>query len=118
MIRKKRKKLATHGGAIAGNVSVDVYSGYVHGRLIKSMGKAVESVKIMVDKYETEGYPVKLFAADKAIVSAGKFKVMTPETMQYLAEKHIKWVGAEPYNHANGTPHVEQVIRVIGDLID
>jgi hypothetical protein len=112
-IRRYRKKLPTHGGAIAANVSYDVYSGYVHGRLLKSTAKSVESVRTVVDVYATAQHPIAEFAADRGILHLGKFKVSTPEVVAFLQQKHIAFHGAEPNNHSNGTPHVERIIGVI-----
>jgi len=41
---QKQKKLLSHGGAIATAVGVDCFSGFVHGKLLKSVAKAVESL--------------------------------------------------------------------------
>lgn len=117
LVRKKVKKLATHGGAIAAYVSYDVYSGMTHGRLVKSVAKAVECVKETVEIYRTHGHTVSELAADKGILSEGKFRVATSETKAYCLSQGVKMAGAEPYNHSNGTEHVERVIQVIGKLI-
>jgi hypothetical protein len=113
LIRRSRKKLPTHGGAVAGNVTYDVYSGFVHGRLLKSLARAVDSVRAVVDIYATAQHPIVELAADRGIIHLGKFKVDTPEVVAFLQEKHIAFHGAEPYNHSNGTPHVERIIGVI-----
>lgn len=117
VVRKRAKKLATHGGAIAAYISYDVYSGMVHGRLVKSVAKAVECVKETVEIYRTHGHTVSELAADKGILSDGKFRVNTSETKAYCMSQGIKMSGAEPYNHSNGTEHVERVIQVVGKLI-
>ena len=116
-IRKRVRKLPTHGGAIAANVTYDVYSGFVHGRLIKSMANAVTWVRETVELYDTAGYKIGEMAADRGIIHEGKFRVSTPEVIAYLLTKNVKFSGAEPYNHANGTPHVERIIGVIKEKI-
>ena len=113
LLRKNRRKLPTHGGAVAANVTYDVYSGFVHGRLLKSLARAVDCVRAIVDIYATARHPIAELAADRGIIHQGKFKVDTPEVVAYLQEQHIAFHGAEPYNHANGTPHVERIIGVI-----
>jgi hypothetical protein len=42
--RVQTVKLPTHGGAVAAYISVDVYSGYITGRLVKSMTQPVDRV--------------------------------------------------------------------------
>lgn len=111
--RKKAAKLATHGGAIAGNVWVDAYSGYVGGELVKSTARPIELVRRCVQALELEGHQMQIFAADSGVSSQSMFQVFTPEVDAYLLGQRIHSVRSEPYNHSNGTPHVENVIKPI-----
>jgi len=111
--RKKAAKLATHGGAIAGNVWVDAYSGYVGGELVKSTARPIELVRRCVQALELEGHQMQTFAADSGVSSQSMFQVFTPEVDAYLLGQRIHSVRSEPYNHSNGTPHVENVIKPI-----
>lgn len=117
VFRKKVKKLASFGGAVAAWVSYDVYSGFVYGRLVKSVAKAVDCVKELVEYYEKYGHKVCEIAADRGIITEGKYRINTPETIAYCSSKGIRTKGAEPYNHSNGTPHVERVIQVVENMI-
>lgn len=117
VFRKKVRKLASFGGAIAAWVAYDVYSGFVYGKLVTSVAKSVECVKELVEFYEKHGHKVHEIAADRGIVTEGKFRITTPETIAYCSSKGIRTKGAEPYNHSNGTPHVERVIQVVENMI-
>jgi len=116
--RKKVKKLSTHGGAIAANVYVDAYSGYVQGTLVKSTARPLQLIEDAISKYEAYHHPVQLFAADSGVSSQSEFRVFVPEVERYLLSKKIKTRRAEPYNHSNGCSHdVENIIRSIKVLI-
>lgn len=111
--RKKAAKLATHGGAIAGNVWVDAYSGYVGGELVKTTARPIELVQRCVQALVLEGHQMQTFAADSGVSSQSMFQVFTPQVDAYLLEQRVHSVRSEPYNHSNGTPHVENVIKPI-----
>lgn len=115
--RKRIKKLPTHGGAIAAIVTVDSYSGFVMGRLVKSTAKSIELVKEIINEYEKHNYHIMEFAADNGILTQSTFRVITPEVETYLLGKRIATRRSEPYNHSNGTPTVEVTIRRIKNLI-
>lgn len=115
--KKITRKLPSHGGAIAGFVAVDVYSGYVHGQLTSSMKESVNHVKNVVEQFELDGHKIKLLAADQGIISRSLFTVTTPAVKRYLQSKQIQPETAEPYNHNNGTPNVERTVRTIQELI-
>lgn len=114
--RKKVGKLPTHGGAVAAFVAIDAYSSYVHGQLVRNLQDAVEQVKSIVDMYRIEGYKIEVFAADQGVVSQSMFRVHLPETQQYLNDQGIASECGEPYNHDNGTTHVERVGRSVKEL--
>lgn len=111
--RTKVTKLATHGGAIAACVSVDVFSGFVRGELVMSTARPLDIVKRCVQRYEMLGHKIENFCADSGVSSQSMFQVFTPEVEGYLLEKGIQSHRAEPYNHSNGTEHVENVIGTI-----
>jgi hypothetical protein len=115
--RKRIKKLPTHGGAIAACVTVDCYSGYVMGKLVKSTAKSVEIVREIIDEFKKYNYPVKEFSADNGILTQSIFRVISPEVETYLRQNHIITRRSEPYNHSNGTPTVEVTIRRIKNLM-
>ena len=110
---RRRKKLQTIGGAIAGFVAVDEYSGFVYGRLVKSMASPMQLIVELFGEYEKCGHHVKSFAADEGISSSSDCRVMTTEVERYLIQKRCKLVKADPYNHQNGTPKVERMIQTI-----
>lgn len=116
-LRKKVKKLATFGGAIAAWVSYDVYSGYVYGKLVTSVANAVDCVKDLVAHYKLYNKRIVTLAADKGILTEGKFRVRTSATIAYCQAENIRCVGAEPGNHSNGTPHIERVFQLVHNLI-
>ena len=122
--RTKVKKLATHGGAVAAAVIVDCFSGYIIGQLVKTTAKPIDIVKQFVQLYELANHTIKEFAADSGVNSQSIFQVFTPEVSTYLLSKlgqkdtgkvhnqyHI--IRSEPHNHSNGTPTVENVIKLI-----
>lgn len=111
--RKKAQKLATHGGAIAANLWVDAYSGYIGGELVSTTAKPIGIVRRCVQMFQLYGHRVQVFAADSGVSSQSMFQVFTPEVDEYLLSEKIVSVRSEPYNHSNGTPRVENVIKPI-----
>lgn len=116
-IRKKVKKLVSAGGAVAAWVAYDVYSGFVYGRLVSSTANAHECVKDLVEYYAKHGHTIQELVADRGIITEGKFRIHTHATIAYCNSKGIRTRSAEPYNHANGTPHAERVVQVVKNLI-
>ena len=110
---RRRKKLQTIGGAIAGFVAVDDYSGFVYGRLVKSMASPMQLIEELFGEYEKYGHHVKSFAADEGVSSSSDCRVMTTEVEKLLIGKRCGLVKADPYNHQNGTPKVERMIQTI-----
>ncbi len=110
---RRRKKLETIGGAIAGFVAVDEYSGFVYGRLVKSVASPMQLIDELFGEYERCGHHVISFAADEGVSSSSDCRVMTTEVERYLIGKRCGLVKADPYNHQNGTPMVERMIQTI-----
>lgn len=113
----KTKKLPTHGGAIAAVLCVDVFSGYVISKLLKSMAHSIEYVKELVERVELEKIQINELASDSGVTSQAMFNTWTPEVEAYLLSKGIRSKRAEPYNHSIGTACVERMIRSVKDLI-
>lgn len=113
----RARKLATHGGAIAAFVTVDSYSGFVHGRLVQSLSNCVTHVEYINAKYQTAGHQISLFAADQGVLSQSLFQVMTPEVEQYLLNNRIESECAMPHNHNYGTSRIERTLRTSQELI-
>jgi hypothetical protein len=114
--QKKTIKLTSHGGATGAYLSVDVYSGMLHGRLIVSVGESVKRVKETIETYTRDGHAVKLFAADQGVLIQGKFSVATPEVQEYV-RKICKIECSEPYQHNYGTSHIERSVRSVSELV-
>ena len=115
--RSKLRKLKTFGGAIAAYVYIDVYSGIVDGALVTSMAKPLPLVQSTVAAFKAKGYTVEVFSADQGVLSQALFRVSLPEVIHYLKEiEHIVPECGEAYNHNNGTPYIEHVIRQIKEL--
>jgi hypothetical protein len=110
---KRRKKLATLGGAIAAYVAVDEFTGYVFGRLVKSVASPIQLIVELFAEYEKNGHQVRQFAADEGVSSSSNCRVMTTEVERYIIEKRCKLVKADPHNHRNGTAEVERMIQTI-----
>ena len=115
--RMQTIKLATHGGAIAAFIAVDVYSGYVVGQLVKSVAKSVERVSATVDVFRSHGHKMRLFAADQGILTQSIFRVIEPDVQKYLRKKKIPYVCGEAHNHDNGLSHSERTVRTLKELI-
>ena len=60
-------------------MSIDAYSGFVHGRLVNNLCDSVDHVKFVREKYRSEGYVIELFAADQGILAQSLFRVSVPE---------------------------------------
>jgi len=114
--QKKTIKLTSHGGATGAYLSVDVYSGLLHGRLIVSVSESVQRVKETIETYQRDGHKVKLFAADMGVLIQGKFSVATPEVQEYV-RKICKIECSEPYQHNYGTSHIERSVRSVSELV-
>ncbi len=115
--RKQSAKLASHGGATAGFVDVDVYSGYLNGELAKSVANSVDFVRNTVSTYERFHHEIVLFAADQGILTQSHFRVFMPAARKYLESKGIRTECSEAYTHDHGTSHVERAIRAIKEKI-
>lgn len=119
IVQKQRtRKLASHGGAISGMISVDKYSGYVIGKLCKPNTTAMEFLKETISKYQIYGHEIRCIAADVGMVSVGHFNILTSKTQEYLRNLGIEHRKAEPGNHSNGTPMVESEIKWIKRVHD
>ena len=116
---KKVKKLPSFGGATAGYVYLDVHSGYVNGILVTSMKNPLPLVQATIKAQTNRGYVPSVFAADQGIISQSLFRVSIPTVQKFLREHTppITPQCGEAYNHNNGTPHIEHVIRQIKELI-
>ena len=115
----KTRKLVSHGGAIAGAVGVDCYSGFIHGKLLKSTANSVSFVNEFIAKIELEGWNVAVLAADSGVLTSSMFQVMTP-AVEAMCLKHqpvIRAVRSEPYDHSLETGTVENAIGIIKRLI-
>ena len=111
------KKLTSHGNALACFVSIDVFSGKVHGRLVQSMKHSLDHVQYIIESYKRDGHKVQIFAADQGVLSKAMFKIVTPEVDKYLIREAVKPEISEPYTHNNGSTHIERVIRTIQELM-
>jgi len=114
--QKKTVKLPSHGGATGAYLSIDVYSGMVHGRLVSSVSGSVTRVKETVETYKKDGYAIQVFAADMGVLIQGKFSLATPEVQEYL-RKICKIECSEPYKHNYGTSHIERAVRSVSELV-
>ena len=104
-------------GVIAAYVSMDAFCGVVEGAIVTSTAKPLPLVQATVATFEAKGHKVEVFAADQGILSQALFRVSLPEVIHYLKEvEHIFPECGEAYNHNNGTPHIEHVIRQIKEL--
>ena len=84
------KKLTSHGNALACFVSIDVFSGKVHGRLVQSMKHSLDHVQYIIESYKRDGHKVQIFAADQGVLSKAMFKIVTPEVDKYLLREAVK----------------------------
>ena len=115
--RSKLKKIKSFGGASAGYVYIDVYTGNVDGILVNSMAKPLPLVKATVQAFKVKKHKVEVFSADQGVISQSLFRVAIPEVQRYLKdEENIVPECGEAYNHNNGTPYIEHVIRQIKEL--
>ena len=116
---KKTEKLPLFGGAKAGYVYIDVYSGYVNGILVTSMKNSLLLVQSTVKALTNRNYIPSVFAADQGVISQSLYRVSIPAVQKFLRD-HVPPITpecGEAYNHNNGTPHIEHVIRQIKELI-
>jgi hypothetical protein len=113
----RTQKLPTLGGAIAAFISVDVYSGYVHGHLVMNLANQIDHVRWTVETYRQEKMSIKSFAADQGIITQSQFQVFVPEVHLYLRKEGIGMKCGEAYRHDNGLSHSERAVRAIKELI-
>lgn len=114
---KQTIKISTHGEGIAAYVTVDVYSGLLHGTIVKSVKDSVERVRETVNIYKRDGYKIIKYAADQGVIIQKLFRVGIPEVQQYLLEENIQQECGEPYNHNHGITNIERSIRSIKELM-
>jgi len=113
----KTVKIPTLGGAIAAYLTVDCYSGYIHGSLVKSVANSVDRVRETVQEYGTDGKKIMTFAADCGVIIQSEYRVMLPAVQQYLLAEHIHPEVGVPYQHDQGNQHIERSIRAVKELI-
>jgi hypothetical protein len=65
----KGKKIQTWGGATCAALCVDCASGYLTGKLLKSMGNTVLVVKDFNQYYKLHGHKIKKLASYQIVVS-------------------------------------------------
>ena len=115
--RSKLRKLRSYGGATAAYVYIDVYSGCVDGILVNSMAKPLPLVQATVKAFKAKGHKVEVFSADQGVLSQSLFRVAIPEVQKYLIDiENIVPECGEAYNHNNGTPYIEHVVRQVKEL--
>ena len=115
--RSKLKKLKIFGGATAAYVYIDVFTGFVSGILVTSMAKPLLLVQSTIQAFKAKDHKVEVFSADQGVISQALYRVGLPEVQKYLVEtEHITAECGEAYNHNNGTPYIEHVIRQIKEL--
>jgi hypothetical protein len=118
--KSSSQKIPTLGGAIAAYLTIDCYSGYPHGYLLKNISNIVVTVKASITQIKTDVPTVQLgtFCSDVGILTQSEFRVMTPVVEKYLREEEKMLIAvAESYNHNNGLSVVESNIRVVKELI-
>jgi hypothetical protein len=59
VVSKRTVKIPTLGGAIAGFVTVDCHSDYVHGNLVPSVADSVEQIKHVHQQYKRDGHTIR-----------------------------------------------------------
>jgi len=114
------QKIPTLGGAIAAYLSIDCYSGYPHGFLLKNVANIVDTVKESMTLINIEVPDVKLgtFCSDVGIITQSEYRVMTPAVHKYITQDlKMNVEVAEGYNHNNGLSTVESTIRNVKELI-
>ena len=115
----RSRKLLSHGGAIAGAVGVDCFSGFVHGKLLKSTGNSITFVSEFIARVELEGWHIGTLAADSGVMTQSIFQVLTPavEALCLANKPVIRPVRSEPYDHSLETGTVENAIGIIKRLM-
>ena len=114
---KRTPKLKTYGGAIAAAVCIDVKSGILMGKLIKTTANSKEYITHFLNEFAISDYTVKNLSCDAGVVNPGHFQVVTGDTLAWLQSIGIHVNQAEPYNHARGTANIEGGIRLIRALM-
>ena len=95
-----------------------MFTGLVDGILVNSMAKPLPLVKATVQAFKVKKYKIEVFSADQGVISQSLFRVAIPDVQRYLQdEENIFPECGEAYNHNNGTPHIEHVIRQIKELL-
>jgi hypothetical protein len=114
---KASGKLETYGGAIAGNVTIDCYTGFIIGILISSVAKAYTVVGKIIEVFTMYKHTIKVFGADEGIIKPGTTRVSETTGMQLLRSKGIIFQQSEPNNHSNGTEFAENAIKNVKQLM-
>ena len=107
---KHAKKFATFGGATAGFVYIDVYTG-------RFQCLCPHPRSIHHQDFKNHKHTIQLFSADQGILHQSQFRVATPDVQQYLLNANIHCEVGEAYNHNIGTPHIEKTLHPIQELI-
>ena len=110
-------KIPTLGGAIAAYTSVDCYSDYMHGYLVKTVANAVEHVQTTHQQYTKDQHIIQTFAADGGVIIQNEYRVLIPDAQRYLLKHKIEVEVGEPYNHDHGNAYIERGNRSVKELI-
>lgn len=114
-LTKRVMKMASYGGAVFANVTIDHYTGFVIGKLGKPGDKSSEIVSEILDIFEVAKHPVELFIADVGLLVEAQTRVMTPEVLKLLLKRKVKSQKVMPgeRNHNIGGNLIENIIRWI-----
>lgn len=114
---KMRRKLPSHGGATCMGLAVDIFSGFLIGKTLKSVKNPIEFVKFVVEKARSEKHVVSLVSADVGIKSVARLGRGKEVVGKYLVEQGIKMRTADAMNHSNGTAMIESCIGVVKEIM-
>lgn len=116
-VNKKTVKVKTFGGAESALVFVDVYSGFVKGKLMKAGVPFRDEILYLIKKMKLDNKKIEVLAADSGIVSQTKYDLLCTEAEDLLMNHGVKFERVEPLNHSRGGAVVEVTIRLIKQLI-
>ena len=115
--RKRVDKLKERGGADHCEIFMDCYSGKVFGKLRKPNSKSLDSVKECIAMLQGLGVKIEKFAADSGYLSDSQYRTFTSDVVAHLLECNIEIERAEAYNHSIGTAFIENMVKLIKQLM-
>ena len=109
----KTDKMPTLGGATGAKLTVDAFSGFFMGDLVRKGTKSEDILTKLFDRFRVKNHSVKIIGGDAAEVSQSELRLFTTEDLKLIANRGACFLPAESHNHSNGGQYVENGNKLV-----